>query len=243
MISIKTVIVEALREIGAVSWNEEAEGDDAKIAESILNQVVAGLNQEQLLPFSRVITNFTVTAPQRVFTIGQVPSPGTPADIVADRPLHLTGVYWVPSGSSTPSELIGVDLASLITRGTTTASTGMPSIFAYNPTYPAGEIHLDINPSPGGALRILANKSLEIVNSNSKPAWPPEYTQLLILALARKLGSRRQAPADTLANIDALYKEELSILKYSNSRNQMGLLELGVRPGRNGWKGNILAGY
>lgn len=240
MLSIKTIIAESLREIGAIGWNEAAEGDDARIAESILNQVVAALNQEQLLPFSRTITDFPIVSSKRTYSIGTTT---VPSDIVADRPLFINRIYWVPAGSSTPQEIIQCDLQGIIARSTSTGTSGTPTIYAYNPTYPAGTIHFEVNPSAGGSLRILSNKALEQVTSSSTPEWPPEYQQLLTLATARKLGSRRQAPQDTLANIDALYKEELSKLKYSNSRNMMGILNVQGAGLGSGWKGNLLAGY
>lgn len=224
MISIVTLIEASLAEIGAIAWGETADGTDAKIAASLLNPIIATLNTEQLLPFSRKIVKHTVTTPSRLITIGQVPSPGTPADIVAQRPAALNALFWGSNATSAPIPVVQADIPSLIERSSATTNAGVPSFFAYNPTYPAAELHFDISVQGGSTLTLVYNAELEQVGPNSTPNWPPEFFNLLKYALAQKLASLRQCPSDTLANVQYLYTVEYEATKANNSRSQLALL-------------------
>jgi hypothetical protein len=216
-ISIRTVINQALQEPGIIGWDDVADGDDAAMALSVLNQTLAQLNTEQLLPFSRRIVEAPVVGALDL-TIGDT---DPASSIVAARPLFINRLYHRASASDAVVEVQARPVAQLIGMRPTSGTTGFPSYYAYNPTYPAGTIMLDVIPSTG-TLIIVYNAVLETLTSaNATPEWPGEYQELITMALARRLASRKQMPADTLANVDNLYKAALNRVKTLNGRTQV----------------------
>lgn len=237
-ISIKTVITQALQEPGILAIGEEADGDKGQLALSLLNQVVAQLNTEQLIPFSKMIVTHNTTGSVS-YTIG-VTNPAS--DINYVRPIFINKVLYRPNGISNPLEVTQLPIGELLQRQLSVGSTGTPLFYAYDGGYPAGTIYFDIAPSAGSQITIVYNKALPVISAATEVVdWPDEYQDMITMALARKIATRLQMPQDTIANCDKLFQEALDRVKTNQSRAQIPTYTAQFR--RAGFKGNILAGY
>lgn len=236
-ISVAQVINQALWEPGINSWGDPADGDQAAMALTLFNNVVAQLNTENFLPFAQTVTDFTTTGDIEN-SIGVT----TPAsDVAVERPVIISKCFWLGTTSSTPQELTKLPWGQLISTRKPTSATGTPMYWSYNSTYPAGTIGFDIIPSTGSTLRIVYNRQLETAATQTDTMpWPPEYQELITLALARRLASANQMPQDTMANIDGLYQQAIARVKSLRSAERVPLLGIPRRPA--GWGSNLLTG-
>lgn len=97
--------------------------------------------------------------------------------------------------------------------------------FAEDGGYPLIKIYFDIKPQPGSNWAIVYNEPIPAVTINSLLEIPPEYTDLLVCTLAKRLAVLRQMPGDTLQSMDMLYKESVLRVKRNNARLQLPLLD------------------
>jgi len=218
---IRDIINQAGQLANIIDQTEQLEGTDSNIAVTQLNLLLTSLNVEQLFPYSCKVVSYPVVASQPSYTIG-ITTPTS--NIVSERPSFIARVMYFSNASSLPIDIVQVALADLLAH--TRIGPGIPCTFALNPTYPAAELFFDISPSAGGIIKLVYNAVIPAVTINSTLEIPPEYNEVLITGLARKLCVTHSMPAELLQSIDILYKQAIDRIFVGNSRNQVSTLDL-----------------
>ena len=221
---IRNIVNQAYQLSGIISIDEEADGTDSAMAVIKLNELLAQLNVEQLFPYSRKIINYTITGAKPFYTIGT--DLVLTADIAEERPCFINRMTYRYTSQSIPMCVQQIDLPDLLERQRSLGATGTPIYFATNPTYPLTEIYFDIIPTTGSILQIIYNAPIPQITINSTLAVPPEYNDVMVTGLARKLAVLKQMPVESITNIDLLWKEAISRVKDNNSRNQGPILDI-----------------
>jgi hypothetical protein len=223
-IDIRSVVNQAYQMPGIIALEEVASGQEAAIGVMKLNELVAQLNLDQLLPFTRKVVEVTGVQPQNTYTIGLV-DPPVIADIAVTRPSFINRLLYYPNGNTMPMNIQQVDLPDLLFRRRTVSAIGTPMYFAVDGGFPLQTIYFDIKPQQGAQFTVIYNEPIPTLTINTILSAPPEYTQLLVCALARQMAVFKQMPADTLQSMDLLYKEAVTRIKNNNARFQVPLLD------------------
>jgi len=187
-----------------------------------LNDIVAQANLDQMFPFTRKVVNVIGLPAQNTYTMG-LTSPAS--DIAETRPSFINRLLYYPSINSMPMNVQQVDLPDLLFRRRSTQSTGSPMYFAEDGGYPSIKIYFDIKPQLGSSWNIVYNEPIPEVTIATQLEIPPEYTDLLVCSLAKRMAILKQMPSDTLQTMDMLYKESVLRVKRNNGRLQIPLLD------------------
>lgn len=222
--NIRAIINQSHQLCGVIAADEVADGNDTNIALIKLNEIIAQLNVDQLFPYSRTIVEYNVIAEKWKHTMGiDTVAPIVVADIAYDRPSYVNRINYYSSVTSNPIEVLQLDLPDLLSKRT--QGVGAPRYFAVNPAYPLAEVFFDMKPQAGSIIEIVYNKVLPTVTINDMLQIPPEYNEVLVTALARKVAVLKQMPTDIVQQMDTLYKESINQVMRSNSRNQVPVLD------------------
>jgi hypothetical protein len=234
---IRDVINQACQLANLIDQTEQASGTDSQIAVTQLNLLLTSLNVEQLFPYSCKIVSYPLVASLPSYTIGITTIPSM---IVSERPSFIERIMYFSGANAQPLDLFQLALPDLLAH--TRTGSGTPRNFALNPSYPAAEIFFDLAPSvgSGASLKLIYNAAIPPVNINSVLEVPPEYNEVLICGLARKLCVTHSMPAELLQSVDILYKQAIERIFVGNSRNQVSTLDLYGSP-NGGASNNIMA--
>ena len=219
-IAVKQIFNNACQLAGLIDTDETVDGSLGKVCEIKLNELLQQLNLDQLFPFAQNIIDYTTVTNTNTLTIGE-----SGADITAERPVFIERILYLATGDSNPSNIQGIDLPDLVNISTT-AGQGTPSYFGVNATYPNSKIYFDVVLSAGSKLVIIYNKALPIVGVNDLISAPPEYSDLFVNGLARKVGAVKSVSAEIMQTIDILYKESITRITRNNSRRQVPLMNI-----------------
>jgi hypothetical protein len=221
-LSVQSLVTIAFQQPGIIQPEEELDGDNGILGVTLLNNIVAQLNVDQMFPFSRMVYDFVGYAPKNSYTIGiDLPA----ADIPIVRPAFVNRCLYFPTGNTMPMNVQQVDLPDLLYRRRTISAIGSPMYFAVDGGYPLTTLYFDIKPQQGSQFTFIMNKPIPEVGIDDTLMVPPEYSDILICALARRASVVRQMPTDTQANMEALYNEALQRIRTMNGRSQLPLLD------------------
>ena len=223
MIDIRSTINQAYQLCGILALNETASGTQAQMGVLKLNDIISQMNIAQLFPFSQKAVLHTVTTPQNSYSIGL--DQGNTADIQEIRPCFIGRILYYPSINSMPMNVQLQDFADLEFRRKTISAVGSPMYFATDGRYPITNIYFDIKPQNGSSFKIVYNEPIPEVTISSEISVPPEYSNLLICALAKHISVLQQMPSDTQTNMNALYNEACARVTTSNGRSQIPTLD------------------
>lgn len=223
-IDIRSVVNQAYQLPGIIALEEVASGTESAMAVMKLNDIVAQANLDQLFPFTRKVVSVSNPVAKNTYTIGLVNAPLV-ADIAETRPSFINRLLYYPSVNSMPMNVQQVDLPDLLFRRRSIQSTGSPMYFAEDGGYPLTTIYFDIRPQAGSSWTLVYNEPIPAVTIASQLDIPPEYTDLLVCSLAKRVAILKQMPTDTLQTMDMLYKESVLRVKRSNARLQIPLLD------------------
>lgn len=224
---IRNIVNQAFQLPGIIAADEQADGTDTALALIKLNELLGQLNTDQLFPYSQKIVTYTIPTPKLSYTLG-IDTPST-ADIADERPCFINRILYQTNSNSSPVNVQQLDLPDLLTRQRALMAIGSPCYFAVNNGYPLVTIHLDCRPQAGSVFQIVYNASIPQVTINDTLAIPPEYNDVLVVGLARKLAVMKQMPAETITQMDVLWKESINRIERSNSRHQIPVLDLSGR--------------
>ena len=223
MALVKNLINQAYAQIRVIDDGDEADGVDAAVGVTLLNQILAQANSDQLFPFFQVVLSYPIGVSSQSVTIGAGSAPV--ADIPALRPEFVNRVLYTAPGGSMPTTLNRLDIPDLLGRSSTVAGAH-PSCFAYNAGYPNGTLIFDHPLNGTGTLTIVHMQELPAVDINSDlTTIPPKYDDYLVSALARRLAVRKMRPPEVVANCDSLYEAAKSFIVSSNGRSQVPTLQ------------------
>jgi len=215
MALVKDLINQAYSQIRVIDDGDEADGVDAAVGVTLLNQILAQANSDQLFPFLQTILSYPIMVSSNTLTIGA----GTPtANVVGVRPEIVSRILYTAPAATQGVQLRRMELSDLFARSKTTA--GDPTCFAYNPGYPNGSLIFDRPLVSGtGTLTIIYIQGLSAVTiSSDLTTVPPKYDDFLVCSLARRLAVRKMRPPEVVANADSLYNSAKEYILSSNGK-------------------------
>jgi len=223
MALVKNLINQAYAQIRVIDDGEEADGLDAATGVTLLNQILAQANSDQLFPFFQVVLSYPIAVSGSNLTIGAGIAPA--ANIPALRPEFVNRVLYTAPGGSMPMTLNRLDVPDLLGRSST-VSGAHPQCFAYNAGYPNGTLMFDHPLNGTGTLTIVYMQEIPAVTMDTDlTTVPPKYDDFLVCSLARRLAVRKARPPEIVANADSLYNSAKSFIVSSNGRSQVPTLQ------------------
>ena len=224
-IEVRSIVSQAhqMAQITSREFSEEPDGNWAEMAVIDLNNIISQLNEDQLLPFSRVIVQYIIQSLKSSFTIGKDnDNPLNIADIDYDRPAYINQLLARSSANNAPYPVYQLDITDLRLRMASTDSSGCPTAFAVDGGYPFMTIYFDVKPSVGYQLELIYNKELPKVGINDTLQIPASYSDLFVTALARRL--TMNGNAELYSRIDDEYNKCCNRIRIANSRTQIPLI-------------------
>lgn len=225
MATARTVVTQALKEIGAIAAGETPSHEDAADAFAALNRLVDQMAAQRLFIHTVTRTEFTITSGDGTYTIG------TGGDVAIARPVspHGMSVNYQDTSTSPDSEfplrLISEEAWALLQFKDQTSE--LPQLAYYNPTYPLGTLIFWPAPTSStlqGVLYVPTQVS-QFTNLTTAVSLPPGYEEFLITNLALRLAPSYGRQLDTSLVLRA--QEAAAIVKRSNKR----LVDLRFDPG------------
>lgn len=212
-----------MAQITSREFAEEPDNTWSKMAVIDLNNIIAQLNEDQLLPFSRQIVQYIVSTSQNSFSIGKdLDNPLNIADIDYDRPAYINQLLVRSSADNAPYTIYQLDLTDLRAHMGNTTSSGCPTYFAVDNSYPFTSIYFDIRPTVGYQLEMIYNKELPKVDINDTLPFPASYSDLFVTALARRLTFNGNS--ELYSRVDAEYFKCCERIRVANSRTQIPIV-------------------
>lgn len=224
-IEVRSVVSQAhqMAQITSREFSESPDGNWSSQAILDLNNIISILNEDQLFPFSRQIVQYSISALKNGFTIGKdEDDPLNIADIDYDRPAYINEILVRSSANNAPYRIRMLDLTDLRAYMASTDSSGCPTVFAVDNSYPFCTIYFDVKPSVGYQLELIYNKELGKVGINDTMSIPSSYSDLLVTALARRLAFNSNQ--ELYARIDDEYNKCCNRIRLANSRTQIPLV-------------------
>lgn len=222
---IKSILSQAhqLAQITSREFSQEPTGTQYAMSLIDLNNLVAQLNEDQLLPFSRKIVPYVIASAKESYSIGiDADDALNLADIPYDRPCFINSILLRTSSTAQPYKIRQISLVDLRERMSGT-STGVPAFFAVDGEYPLTNIYFDIKPQAGYILEIIYNKSIPKFGLNDTLAMPPDFNDLLVCAVACRLTASANAVLHD--RLMQMKDEAIERIKSANSRTQVPLQE------------------
>lgn len=223
-IKVNSLVSQAhiMAQLTSAETGEEPDGQSSAQAVLMLNNIMQQLNEDQLLPFSRMIVNYPVIQAKNSYSIGiDEDNPLNVADIAYDRPQFINAINIRLSSNSVPYRVNQISLVDLRARMSSTDSSGTPCFYAVDNAYPLCNIYFDVKPVAGYSLELIYNKEIPEVKIGDTLQMPSSYNDLFVTALASRLAFNAN---DSLrARIDLEYNRCVNRIKIANSRTQIPL--------------------
>ena len=124
----------------------------------------------------------------------------------------------------------GIDLPDLVSIRNSTGY-GIPNAFAVDQGYPLATIWFDRMIRPGAILTIVYNKAIPACGINDSIASPPEYSDLFVTGLARRLCAIKAMAPRYADACNVLWNEAKERVQRNNLRRQLPMLGLGQSQG------------
>lgn len=182
MTTANDLITGALQAVTSVTPGEPVDGGEAANALIVLNRMLKSWSAKRLMIPYRTLENFTWTAGQASFTLGQSGSPS----FNTLRPDYVTFVYRRQSPTQdAPLRPMTKDQYNALGDKNT---QGQPEWYYYDPQFPNGVLYL--YPVPSSNITIFV-ESLKPVNQfttlQTEIALPGEYEEPIVYLLAHRL--------------------------------------------------------
>lgn len=187
MATARNYIEDALQEIGVLAAGETADAADAAWGLKKLNRLLNTYNAEQLIPYTRTRSTWTITANDGSYTVG------SGGDVDISRPVWVDAVYYQDTSSDPDYEyplhkLTEWEYQNIRQKALTSTQ---PTSYYYNPTFSSGLDTVDFWPVPTSSTlegviyhwAVLAT----IAGLTTTVSYPPAYEEMLIANLALSL--------------------------------------------------------
>lgn len=226
MATARTVVTQALKEIGVLAAGETPSAEDAADSFAALNRLVDQMAAQRLFIYTVTRTEFTITSGDGTYTLGPT------GDVVIPRPVSPDGITVNYQDTSTDPDS-EFPLGKPISEEAWAAlrfkdQTGnIPQLVYYNPTYPNGTLIFWPAPTSTtlqGVIYVPTQLS-QFTNLTTAVSLPPGYEEFLITNLALRLAPSYGRNLD--ASLVLRAQEATAIVKRSNNR----LVDLKFDPG------------
>lgn len=183
----RTIIQDALTEIGAYSTGEGISAADSAVALRRFQMMVDAWNADELALAVNRQETFTLTGGTSTVTIGET----LPVDVEAPRPTYFTAVNWIVPGSSPAVEApIGPmdddQYAQLSIKNLQSAPA--PQLYYFNATTPNGELFFWPTPSSSVSIVLYYPQPMTSpVSLTTDMIGPAGYQEAFMYQLAMRL--------------------------------------------------------
>lgn len=171
-VKAKDIIEAMLYNLRVYSPNQAIPGDEFERNLSALNSMLDSWSNDNLLIVSRTTENFSLTALDPTYSIGDG------SDFDTERPVSvLPKASWIRDSSDNDYPLLPMteeEWAAVSDKSPTSGS--YPEYLWYNPKYPAGEINLYPIPQSGLTLYLTSEKPFNLFGDvYTSFSFPPGY--------------------------------------------------------------------
>jgi hypothetical protein len=205
--SVAKILVQALKDIGALGVGETPTADEQSDAFDLLKQMLGLWQIDGLMVYASSEIAFNATGAQ-TYTIG------TGGDVDTTRPAEIVSAFWRDGGIDHPIDVLtskaDYDLICMKTLG------AWPEVAFYDPDYPLGTLYVYPQPS-SGALHINVRAPLpEYASVTEDLSVPKAYELAIRYSLCELLAPAFQMPLR--ADLAALAKRARKLIKRNNVR-------------------------
>ncbi len=235
MTTVRTLITQSLKDLGAIAVGETPTADEAQDAFEALKQMCSTWQTEALVTYAKNQQVFTFPiAGQRSYTIGPT------GDLVSTRPVRIDAAYNRDSNNNDYELYVAKDFTDYSQLITKAVSAQIQTIVYYDPTFPNGTLYMWPTPSDLSYRLVLWTWTsvTEFATLDDVIALPPGYERALRSNLAVELSPRYGRDV-----MDALAKtanESKAQIKRTNMTIPTMRFELGI--GQRGSNFNYLTG-
>lgn len=222
-VNAQDIINKSMRLLGLLASGEAPTAAEAQDSLYSLNSIIDSYSANPQYYFCTQAEQFTLSANQNTYTIGNDPDSSPAANFVTARPIRIVGAFIRVNNVDTPLALITEQYWTTIPNK---AATGTPSKLLYRPNVPYGQILLYPTPSSPFFLFIKAERMItKYATLVSSQYLPPGYQRLLELSLAMELAPEygSQVKPEILANLradfDSLIRTNIQPLPVNKTDN------------------------
>ena len=208
------LIKAALLDLGVLAAGEDPTAAEADDALNALNRLIDKLAANHLAIWSETRTETAIVASQASYTVG------SGGNVNIARPVFLEDVRYQDT-SPTPDQEYPLDKltdAQWQGIGDKDLTSGVPSAWYYNPTYPTGTLYLWPIPT-GTTLQLVTYTKTaltEFAALSTSFSLPPGYREMLVTNLAVRLAPMYGRPVPPELALEA--RESLAVVKRANRR-------------------------
>lgn len=197
MADARTLITQALIELGVINAAEAPSSEDAELGLARLNLILDDWNAEYGALYAETIDSYELDPGTSPHTFGPTGATFT----LTQRPVSVRSANLVIDGIRVPLALRDAAWWMGLTDPTT---QGQPSDAYYEPAWPNGQLYLWPVPDAADTLELLTRTALAQVTLDTDMSLPPGYLSALTLTLAEQLAApfQVQAAPMTLRNAD-----------------------------------------
>lgn len=222
-VTAQSIINKSLRLLGVLASGETTTASEAEDSLYSLNSIIDSFSANPQYYFCTQAEQFTLSAGQNTYTIGNEPSVSPAANFVTVRPIRIVGAFVRVSNVDTPLALITEQYWTNIAFK---SASGTPQKLLYRPNLPYGQILLYPTPSASVPVFIKAERMItKYAALISTQYLPPGYQRLLELSLAMELAPEygSQVKPEILANLradlDSLIRTNIQPLPVNKTDN------------------------
>lgn len=209
----QNIINKAFLLSGITAINETPGGPEAHDALNTLNMILGVYQLEQLLNFSDLVINATLTPGLNPHTIG---GPSTGATFEANRPFVILNAF-VRDNNNNDFYLTEIDALQYDSISGKSISAEIPSLFYYNPKFPNGELFLSPVPSTAYTINIRYKNPLGMFGTlTTAHNYPDGYEMLLTYNLAYNLAAEYGSPKPELLQMVESIKNTIKKNNWQN---------------------------
>lgn len=183
-VSVQTVIVDSLVEIGVLAQGESLPADMGTFCLGRLNQLVDNWNAEREAVWAEEFHTFAFVASQQDYDLGP-----TGDWVLASRPVGLDGANVIITSTS-PSVRNPINIRDYqwwMNLSVRSVSTSFPTDVYYEPSWPDGVLHFWPVPSLTYDCELVVRVLLSQLTLNGSLNMPPGYQNAIMLTLAEGL--------------------------------------------------------
>lgn len=230
MATVRDLFKDSLKIIGAIAAGETPTSTEMSDGLRVLNRMIGQWSTQNLLIFTRVREEFTLTPSDGSYTIGST------GDFNTSRPMEIEAAT-LEDQSSSPTLELPVNILTLeqwAAIGQKDLQSTYPTDLYFDDNYPLATINLWPVPTVANKLVLYSLKPLSnFATADDNVALPPGYEEAIVYNWAKRLAPE-YGKAWSVENED-LAKKALGNIKRRNSKVQVMSCDPASLPMRPYW--------
>ncbi len=216
MTTVRDVITDSMKELGAIAIAEVPSDAEAQDALGVLNNLIGTWRTESLMPVGMDVNVYVFPFQAASYTIG------VGGDINTPRPNSICSAYVRDTNNNDYQMLVTTDYQVYSDIVTKTVSSTIPVVMYYNPGFPLGTMFIWPEPSDQSYRLVLWTWSIldTYTTINDVISLAPGYQRAITSNLAIDLAARYgKTPMPTL--IEQAKTSKAQLKRYNNTVSQM----------------------